>query len=774
MLAAMLAGILFTSFSVAGYCRLFGRYSQYDDEGYLMISLRQYIQGFTLYDDVYSQYGPFYYVSHRLVHGTLGVPITHDSVRWVFLCFWLSLTFACFRVICHLTRSRMAAVLGCIPFFWMLRGLASEPAHPQGIILVLIAVILVLPTFMNPSRLWFFAAVGASTASLILVKVNIGVYLLASLLCAMLAMTRNTRWTATARYTLAFACFWLPPLLMRVHLRETWAQKYALLTMITLAPILMLLIHPIRRIEVHAKQWIWLGVSMIATASVIVASVLLRGSTLLGLISALIWRPMLLPSIYFIPPVIDRASLYHGAFSLLLFAIYLLVHRFEIEFLVQRRSQIAPETVLLVPFDALLMGSFGLAALYYFYQGTSMGLSGYMEVWNQVSPFLWIALIPGKFLLSETPDRYFLRVLLVLTAAFQILHAYPVAGSQTAWSMIWIVPVAMVCLHDAWQALPSSSFVFHASLPRLRETAVVGVLLVATAVHLQGTWRAFDDYKSLDPLNLPGAVRLRTDWLAAETYRELTANLRDHADTFIGLPGLNSLYFWTAEAPPSTFNVGFWTGLLNDDQQAAIVAKLSRFPKACVIRNRPLAEQWSRGQLFDERPLVAYINQNFRTVGSLGNYEFMVRKERPDIDFHKDPRLAFAMMKTRPDFVRSQVRIATVDGIEVLLSPGDNEMRFPWREGVGTAVGEYGLTPDRCAKDNAERIRVIIEKQTPYGIVPLLDRTLNRHAPEDRGVQRFQVSRPSEPSGTLILRTELVDGSPMEDCFYWAKVAIPE
>src|SRR4029453_6506449 len=139
---------------------------------------------------------------------------------------------------------------------------------------------------------------------------------------------------------------------------------------------------------------------------------------------------------------------------------------------------------------------------------------------------------------------------------------------------------------------PSSTFVLHASLSRLRETAVVALLLAATAVNLQGTRRAFDYYKSLDPLNLPGAVRLRTDWLSAETYRELTWNLRAHSDAFIGLPGLNSFYFWTTKDPPSTFNAGFWTGLLNDEQQAAIVAELSRFPKACVIRNRPLAEQW--------------------------------------------------------------------------------------------------------------------------------------------------------------------------------------
>jgi len=625
--------IFLALFSVAAYCRLFSTYSLYDDEGYFMMSLHQYLQGRALYDEVPSGYGPFYYLFHRVLHGALGVPITHDAIRWVFLGMWLFVTFACFRVVLHVTRSRMAALIGCIPFFWMLGGLAAEPAHPQGLVLVLIGLMLLLPTFVSldgPWRSSLFAIMGVGIASLILVKPNIGGFLLLSLLWTMLAMAPNSRWTQATRYALAFACLVLPPMLMFSHLKEPWAQKYALLTMATLAPILILLTRTFHRIEVRGKDGAWLAISMSATAVAILAATILKGSTLQGLIFALVLLPMKFASIYFDPLVISRESLYRAVFSLLLFAVYVLAERFKIEFLVRHRNfGNFAERTLRVPFDALLMGFFSLATMYYFYT------SGYMAVWNRLSPFLWISLISCKSLTNATSDRYFLRVFLIMTAAFQILHAYPVAGSQTAWSMIWLVPVAMVCLSDAWHALPDSVFVFRPTLARMRKAVATALVLAAIVVTLNRTWAAVEYYSAREPLNLPGAARLRTDSLSAETYRWLVYNLRTHSDTFIGLPGLNSLYFWTGKEPPTAFTVGAWMTFLDNDRQTAVAAALSRYPNVAIIRHRWLAEGYAKGRSLDDRPLVAYINQNFRTIGSFGGFEFLVRNEREEIQLQE-------------------------------------------------------------------------------------------------------------------------------------------
>ena len=41
-----------------GHRLVFAQFQGYDDEGYLLITVQQFLQGSPLYDDVYTQYGP--------------------------------------------------------------------------------------------------------------------------------------------------------------------------------------------------------------------------------------------------------------------------------------------------------------------------------------------------------------------------------------------------------------------------------------------------------------------------------------------------------------------------------------------------------------------------------------------------------------------------------------------------------------------------------------------------------------------------------------------
>src|SRR5262249_59012405 len=52
-----------------------------DDKGYLMLGVRHLLDGHRLYDDIPVFYGPLYYLVSWLLHGPLGVPLTHDAVR---------------------------------------------------------------------------------------------------------------------------------------------------------------------------------------------------------------------------------------------------------------------------------------------------------------------------------------------------------------------------------------------------------------------------------------------------------------------------------------------------------------------------------------------------------------------------------------------------------------------------------------------------------------------------------------------------------------------
>lgn len=622
---AWLLPLLALSFLAAYFC-LFGSFSEWDDEGYIMLSIDQYVRGHHVpYEEVYSQYGPSFFLFNRVIHGFLGVPITSDSVRWVALVFWLFLTGVCFLIVLRLTRRPALAFLAGIPFSLALSPLAIEPAHPQGIVLVLVGLVLLLPSLLSlqgPYRSWLFGGIGVCLAALFLVKANIGTFLLLSVVWTMLSLTRTTRWTTAARYALAAACFALPALLMREHLAERLTQKYALLTMVTLSPILFLLVRSPGPVVVQRKDWIRLASALAGTAAAILLAMWLGGTSPAALVSAVILEPAKLASTFFLAAPLADVTLGRLLFAVLVFVIYLAVEHYGIALHLRRQgSRMGKERDTVIPFTAIALGCFGATAIYYFYD---LSLP---DVWVRASSFIWVGLLGGSGGVREAADRYFLRLLLVLTAAFQVLHAYPVAGSQQTWSLLWIAPLAVVCLHDAWRHV--SPFSLFKVSKRLQYAAAGAVLVAAAGSGVLRTRSWAQQYSALPALRLPGAARVRSE--RAPIYQWIVKNLQAHSDTFISLPGLNSLYFWTGKEPPTSFNAGFWMALLDDEKQQAVIEELNKHPRASVIRNASVVDFWGHGQKFHERPLVAYIEQNFYTVATYDGFEFMVRKGRTDV-----------------------------------------------------------------------------------------------------------------------------------------------
>ena len=130
-LALATAGLI-----VAATLVMFSTFMVYDDEGYVLLSLRNFAHHGGLYRDVYSQYGPFPFVAYYALQA-IGIPLTHTVGRLMTIGAWATSALCCVALMGHVTRS-LAARLGVLAaVFVYLWVMASEPTHPGGIIVVL-------------------------------------------------------------------------------------------------------------------------------------------------------------------------------------------------------------------------------------------------------------------------------------------------------------------------------------------------------------------------------------------------------------------------------------------------------------------------------------------------------------------------------------------------------------------------------------------------------------------------------------------------------------
>ena len=238
-----------------------------------------------------------------------------------------------------------------------------------------------------------------------------------------------------------------------------------------------------------------------------------------------------------------------------------------------------------------------------------------------ITPFFWIALAGRR---AETGSLG--ALVLVMVAALQTLHAYPIAGTQVAWGTFLAIPVGGVALADGWCRIREAfgeSTVFGTALSR-PAGVILGIALAAVTVS-----GAYTTYRQLEaayargvPLGLSGAERIRVPAEQAALYRSLVGTLRARCRTFVTQPGLYSFHLFTGMAPPTGFNATVWMILLSDAQQERIVDRLAASPSpVCALRRQR--------QVFTT-PLARYIEERFVTLFEVEFFEFRIRREPGD------------------------------------------------------------------------------------------------------------------------------------------------
>lgn len=205
---------LASGLAVTGYWLILTAFMVYDDEGYVLWSLRSYSAGGRLYTDVFSQYGPFLYVYYDALHRFLGFPFENDAGRLLTLAYWLATALIGGVITGALTHSRVAAAAAAALTFTGLVAMIREPIHPGGLIALFAMAGAATGAFalLQGRTLLFAVAAGSTGAVLALIKINVGAfYLIAagSWLVASCGPRRPLGWL------IALGCVASPWLLMR-------------------------------------------------------------------------------------------------------------------------------------------------------------------------------------------------------------------------------------------------------------------------------------------------------------------------------------------------------------------------------------------------------------------------------------------------------------------------------------------------------------------------------------------------------------------------------
>lgn len=609
--------------AVAAYFTVFTVWAGYDDEGTLLVTVQAFARGETLYSDIYTIYGPFYFELFGGLFALFGADVTTNASRTIVVVLWVG-TSLCFGVATQrLTGRLLLGVSGMIAAFATLYVLANEPMHPQVLCVALLGLFVLLAAF-GPGRRppWMGAACGALLAALVLTKINLGAYAVAAVaIAAVLTVEplRRRRWIC---WPVLAAALLLPLFVASRDLSIGWVREFIAVQTLAIAALIVAawpLAPPRDERDVATPRWLLGFASGFAVSFVaIIVAILLAGSPL--------------------------ADVYEGMVTEALRVRDVNMSQFQMSFAVVDWALVALAGAAL----SLRLRGVGWGSSPSPWPGVLRIVAG-LAIWltvARITPFsvgpaagnqdslplvlAWIAAIPPAGV-EEPAYKRFLRVMLPALAIGETLQVYPVAGSQVGIASLTFVSVGALCLGDALISLRAWSAA-RGGIALERYGAVAGVFLAALAgiFAVNSILRSISvnaqTYQNAIALPFPGATQLHLQPEDFENYTRIVADLdRYRCTDFIGYPNVNSLYLWSGIEPPPPAAPGAWIKALDEERQQRIVNELRASPRPCAVRNDGLATPWLGDTPTPiEKPLVNYILNEFHTVDQINDFQFML------------------------------------------------------------------------------------------------------------------------------------------------------
>jgi hypothetical protein len=606
-------------FLVLGLASMFSVATLYDDEGCMLITLKQFIQGHALYDEVFSMYGPFPFLVKWGLNSLANQPVRHDVGRLICLGFWMATTAACAALAWRLTRSLLASWLAVVFGFQALWLIVYEPGHPQEICGLLLVLSVLAATWVRPRdshAAWLCAALlGALAGCLAMTKINIFVFLMMALGWSALESTAALRrWPGRAvRFVYGMGMLAAPTVLMHDGLGDSAVLAFdAHVTLALLGVLLAGLAAPAPALF-GARDHVAFGLGLLAALGAIAGVVLARGTTLAGLFDGIFWNPLRVGTLFGSTPPWFRAS----------WPIPLALDVLVLCWLLLGRAAPAARR----PLARLLDAAGVVLAAFVLTWATKLRFEIHRVLLEYAVPGALFLLIPPRE--GDSPGVILGRRFLALLAVTTSLWAYPVAGSQRGFASFLAALALVIIVVDGVRNLVAASGPgMEARFGLFARIAWMMVCVALLFIYFSEAVLASSIYRQRVPLELPGARAIRLDRESVDRYQRLVAALRDQPDSFFTMPGMYSLHFFTGREPPTTRNLTNWMYIFDDRTQERIIAELEARSDLAVVVNRSLLDYWMQGRPLPDSPLVRYIGAHFVTISRTYDDEIRVRRSR--------------------------------------------------------------------------------------------------------------------------------------------------
>jgi hypothetical protein len=599
-----------------GYWETFSYFAPYDDTGFYIHSMRLFNEGHTLYDQVFTGYGPFLYELWAAVFGLAGRTLTSNSGGLAFVGLWL-LTSLVLGVSCQRLTGRLAiGVIVQVLSFAVLNTMALEPMNANGVAVALFALALAVLSFLLPRRpRAALLTLGALVAALLLTKINIGGFAAIAVAYATVMALPALRRVRPLRWLAAIALVAVGPVVMTRNLTDGWAQRYAILAAAGALAVVLAADLPERSGISHpedARRWVMWLLSGFAACAVLVVGIVLALGTSLG---AFVQETVIVPT----KLIHGYTSPLHAGAGVVLFAVGMVAAALIVRRLRARSSGTHRPGPL---------GAFGriLVALTMWFSILDHSLNFELAI-----SLAWVAAIPSTRD-AGGPRGRFVRLLLPSLAVLQALMAYPVAGAQLRFGSLLFVVCGAVCFADgwhdleAWEAARGTADGIH----RVRTTMGVIAALLAIVLAVQYVARPIESSRDIyaDNQHLPiaGASRLRLPAAQVTTFTDITRLLRARCRSVITLPGMFSFNLWSRLPAPSGIAAEhFWNLFTHSEEQTAL-ASARVAPGLCAVRSDGLAAVWDNGRPLPQKPLVRFIEREFTPIAQYESYVVAVRR----------------------------------------------------------------------------------------------------------------------------------------------------